>query len=609
MNMLSLIILTPLIGALISNLLKIFDFFRINHLKVIILICSWVTFTLSIYIWVIFDNEVVGYQFVSFTEAGFVQIQLGIDGISLYFVLLTSFLTPICLLASWNNITHNHITYFSVQLVISSLLISVFLVIDLILFYVAFESVLIPLFFVVGLWGGSNTRIRSAYLLFLYTLAGSLFILLGIVTLYSGTGQTDFISLSQINIDPNWQKIIFLSFFIALAVKTPLVPFHIWLPRAHADAPLAGSIVLAGTVLKLATYGYLRLILPILPDACDHFTPLVQVIAIISLIYSSLATIRQVDFKALVAYSSVSHIAIVVLGLFSNNIIGIEGAIVLSLAHGVISPALFVLVGGVIYDRFHTRVIRYYRGIAQMIPIFSLWFFLAICCNIGVPLSLNWVSEFIALSGVITISPIAAIFGASGIVLSACYSIWLWGRIIAGEYSIHLTYNIDVNRRENIILFSLILPAIYFGIWPDIILDSLHSSVNNLLYIHNSSLDPRSHFIISSSLHLSISSSLPLIFSCFHHLIISSLHFFSSFGHLFSCFHHLFLSSFIPFFSSFDHFFSLIHLFVSSIKYIKNERWVQSSFNQSLPLYSNNNINLTIRISILFNSLLLFSLS
>lgn len=307
-----------------------------------------------------------------------------------------------------------------------------FVVLDILLFYVFFESVLIPLFFIVGIWGGGPTRIRAAFLLFLYTLFGSLFMLLAFVVIYYNVGSTDFqmISLSDINFGS--QKILFLAIFISMAVKTPLVPFNTWLTYAHSEAPVGGSIVLAGVILKLATYGFIRIMLQFLPDACSYFSPLVQVFAIISVIYASLSTLRQTDFKKLVAYSSVSHVAVVVLGLFSNTVQGIEGAIILSLAHGLVSPALFFLVGGVLYDRYHTRTIRYYRGLVTYIPLFALFFFVFTIFNAAVPLSANWIGETLCLIGTFQRNPIAGVLGATGIVLSAAYSIWLYNRLTFG---------------------------------------------------------------------------------------------------------------------------------------------------------------------------------
>lgn len=350
------------------------------------------------------------------------------------------------------------------------------------LFYIFFEAVLIPMFLVVGIWGGSITRIRASFLLFLYTLGGSLFMLLAILVIYNNLGSTDFTMISLSNINPQNQKILWLAFFLSFAVKTPLRPFYMWLPRAHAEAPLAGSILLAGLFLKLATYGFLRVLINFMPDATNYFSPMVQTIAVITLVYSSLATIRQSDFKRLVAYSSISHMAIVVLRIFSNTVIGIEGGIVLSIAHGFISPAMFTLVGGVLYDQAHTRTIRYYRGVTVYMPIFRLLFFLATIANMGIPLSLNWVGEFIGLAGTFQRSPVIGVLGATGIVLSACYSIFLFNRVAFGRYSQYLPKLNDVSRREFVLLIMFIRPRFILGIFPNIILNDIHVSVTELLY-------------------------------------------------------------------------------------------------------------------------------
>ncbi len=481
--LLSFVVLTPFIGALILLVIpdNNSDQNRKN-IKTVGLFFSLITFGLTILVWASYDVGAVGYQLTSYSNVGFAAIHLGVDGISLFYVVLTGLLTPICLLASWSNISQNTGLYYALQLFICSLLLAVFVQLDLLLFYVSFEAVLVPLFFVVGRWGGSPSRKRSAILLFLYTLAGSLFMLLAIVGIYGHTGTLDITVLQNISIDSNVQRILWLSFGIALAVKTPVVPFHIWLPRAHADAPLAGSIVLAGTVLKLATYGVLRIILPILPDASAYYGPLVQTIAVVSIIYSSLATLRQSDFKALVAYSSVAHMGVVLLGLFSNTALGITGAIYLSLAHGLVSPALFMLVGGVLYDRFHSRSINYYRGLASQIPLFSLVFFIITCANMGTPLTINWVGEFIALAGVYQSSVFAGVLGSTGIVLSACYSIWLWGRLNAGSYSPYLSSTIDLTRREWAVLLPLLVLTLVLGIVPSVVLDSIGSAVLTLIY-------------------------------------------------------------------------------------------------------------------------------
>lgn len=452
-------------------------------IKQIALARSLINFIISILLWGEFDSSSLQYQFVQeFNHLSFCHFHVGVDGISLYFVLLTTFITPLCLLANWDNLSFGYKYFFIAFLLMETLLIAVFVVLDLMLFYIFFEAVLIPMFLVVGIWGGSSTRIRASFLLFLYTLAGSLFMLLAIMVIYNNVGSTDFTMLSLANINLESQKILWLAFFLSFAIKTPLRPFHMWLPRAHAEAPLAGSILLAGLFLKLATYGFLRVLINFLPDATNYFSPLVQTIAIVTLIYSSLATIRQSDFKRLVAYSSISHMAIVVLGLFSNTIIGIEGAILLSIAHGFISPAMFTLVGGVLYDRRHTRIIRYYRGTAVYMPVFALLFFLATIANMGIPLSLNWAGEFMSLAGVFQRSPVVAVLGSTGIVLSACYSIFLFNRISFGAYSQYLPKLNDVSRREFILLFALLLPAFALGIFPNVILNDLHMSVRELLY-------------------------------------------------------------------------------------------------------------------------------
>lgn len=475
------LLIIPIIGILI--ILPINENNNRTLIKQIGLITAILTFLYSLCLWTLFDASAIGYQFVQeFNTLSFCHLHIGIDGISLYFVLLTTFITPICLLSNWNNLNFGYKYYFIAFLLMESMLIAVFIVLDLMLFYIFFEAVLIPMFLVVGIWGGSITRIRASFLLFLYTLAGSLFMLLAIMVIYYNLGSTDFTLISLSDISFQSQKILWLAFFLAFAVKTPLVPFHIWLPRAHAEAPLAGSILLAGLFLKLATYGYLRVLINFMPDATNYFSPLVQTIAIITLIYASLATIRQVDFKRLVAYSSVAHMAIVVLGLFSNTLIGIEGAIALSVAHGFISPAMFAIVGGVLYDKLHTRIIRYYRGMTVYMPVFRLLFFLRTIANMGIPLSLNWAGEFLALAGTFQRNPIVGILASTGIILSACYSIFLFNRIRFGSYSQYLPRLKDVSRREFIILFSLIAPAFILGIFPNIILNDLHIAVTQLLY-------------------------------------------------------------------------------------------------------------------------------
>jgi len=481
--MLSLLLLIPIIGSLLLLTIPENSIENKIRIKRITLITMLINFIISIYIWLEFDSSTSQYQFVyEFIDLSYCHLNIGIDGISLFFVLLTTFISPIAILSNYNNI-NNNLKYFLISfLLLETLQIGVFVVLDLILFYIFFESVLPILFLIIIVYGSGEARIRSALLLFLYTLAGSLFMLLAILQIYSYVGSTDFqiISLSEINL--NSQNILWLGFFLAFAVKTPLWPLTGWLYRAHADSPLAGSILLAATILKFATYGYLRVLINFLPDATNYFSPLVQTIAIITLIYASLATIIQQDTKALIAYSSIAHMSIVILGLFSNTIQGIEGAILLALAHGFVSPALFVCVGGVIYDRIGTRIIHYVRGLVTYMPVFTILFLIFTLSNTGIPLTLNFLGEQLSLIGIWERSPLIAALGATGIVLSAIYSIYLYNRISYGVYSPHLKPIKDISRREFILLITLLLPTVLLGIFPNVILDGLHFSISSLLY-------------------------------------------------------------------------------------------------------------------------------
>ena len=481
--MLSLLLLIPIIGSLLLLTIPEESIENKIRMKRITLITMLINFLISIYIWLEFDSSTSQYQFVyEFIELSYCHLNIGIDGISLYFVLLTTFVSPIAVLSNYNNINKN-LKYFLISfLLLETLQIGVFVVLDLLLFYIFFESVLPILFLIIIVYGSGEARIRSALLFFLYTLAGSLFMLLAILQIYSYVGSTDFqiISLSEINLDS--QKILWLGFFIAFAVKTPLWPLTGWLYRAHADSPLAGSILLAATILKFATYGYLRVLINFLPDATNYFSPLIQTIAIITLIYASLATIIQQDTKALIAYSSVAHMSIVILGLFSNTIQGIEGAILLALAHGFVSPALFICVGGIIYDRTGTRIIHYVRGLVTYMPVFTILFFIFTLSNTGIPLTLNFLGEQLSLIGIWERSPIIAALGATGIVLSAIYSIYLYNRISYGTYSPHLKPIKDISRREFILLITLLIPTVLLGIFPNVILDGLHFSISTLLF-------------------------------------------------------------------------------------------------------------------------------
>src|SRR6201995_2427047 len=481
--MLTSLILIPIIGSLLILLIQENTDQGKKEMKQIALTTSLINFFISLFIWYQFDSNTTQYQFVSeFNQLKFCHLNFGVDGISIYFVLLTTFVTPIALLSNYTNINKNLKIFLISFLLLESLQICAFVSLDLLLFYVFFESVLPILFIVIIIFGHGNDRFRSAFLLFLYTLAGSLPMLLSILVIYSYIGSTDFqlISLYEISLDS--QKLLWLGFFIAFAVKTPLYPFIIWLPKAHADSPLAGSILLAATILKLATYGYMRVLINFLPNATNYFSPLVQTVAVIAIIYASLSTIIQQDTKRLIAYSSIAHMGVVVLGLFSNTIQGIEGGILLALAHGFVSPALFICVGGIIYDRTGTRIINYIRGLVIYMPVFTILFFIFTLANTGIPLSLNFLGEQLSLIGIWQQNPIIAALGATGIVLSACYSLFLYNRLSYGNLSPLLTPVKDLNRREYYLLISLLIPTFILGIFPDVILNSLHTSVSALIF-------------------------------------------------------------------------------------------------------------------------------
>ena len=484
------LLFVPLIGIflIITNLHNLFvNFYSYAYLRLIkwiALSTSIVNFIISLVIFIFFDFSYNQFQFVQepYDVMGY-NIYLGIDGISIYFILLTTIIMPIALLSNWTSISENIKWYLVLILMLETLLLAVFLVLDIFLFYIFFESILPPLFVLIGLFGSSN-RIRASFFLFLYTLLGSLFLLLSILVMYNIMGTTDFDALYKINFNYYTQLLLFSGIFIAFAVKTPLIFLNIWLLKAHVESPLGGSIILAGIVLKLSLYGIIRLILPILPKASIYCTYLVYTIGVITIIYASFSTLRTIDIKELIAYSSVSHAAVYVLGVFSNTLQGIEGGITLGLAHGFVSSGLFICVGGILYDRSSTRLITFYRGMAQIMPLFSVLFFVLCLSNAGTPLSLNFIGEFLSLYGTFEKLPLMGTLASSSIVLSAAYTIYMFNRIaFGGKYSKLFKINLpDLNKREFFILFVLVMYTVLLGIYPIPILDGLHYSVSPLIY-------------------------------------------------------------------------------------------------------------------------------
>lgn len=448
---------------------------------------SLLNLIVSFIYFILFNFSSNSYQFVEeHYNIWHYDVYFGIDGMSIYFVLLTTIIMPIALVSNWcgPSIIENIKSYLIIILLLESLLLGVFLSLDMLLFYIFFESTLPPLFLLIGLYGSSN-KVRASYYIFLYTLWGSLFLLLSILTIYSIMGTVDYDVLFKANFDYFTQIFLFVGIFISFAVKTPVIFLNNWLLKAHVESPLSGSIILAAIVLKLSLYGIFKLILPILNKASLNYTFVIYTIGVITIIYASFSTLRTIDIKELIAYSSVSHAAVYLIGAFSNTIQGIEGAIVLGLAHGFVSSGLFICVGGVLYERSHTRIIYFYRGMAQIMPVFSILFFILCLGNCGAPLTLNFVGEFMSLYGVIEKLPLLGVLSCSSIILSAAYTIYMFNRISFGGFFTKLLYenNVwDVSIREFFVLFILVLFTVILGIYPSIILDGLHYYTNNLIY-------------------------------------------------------------------------------------------------------------------------------
>ena len=484
--MLLSLLLIPLLGILsiYTGISYELNDTNIKRIKQIALTTSIVNFFLSIIIFILFDASSLQFQFVQeYHQISSFDFYLGLDGLSIYFVLLTTMITPIALLSNWKSIKENIRSYVIIILLLESLLLAVFLVLDILLFYIFFESILPPLFLLIGLFG-SNNKVRASFYLFLYTLFGSLFLLLSILTMSSIMGTTDFDALYKTNFYYSTQLFLFYGIFLAFAVKTPTIFLNTWLLKAHVESPLGGSIILAAIVLKLSLYGIFRLILPLLPKASLDYTYIIYLIGVITIIYASFSTLRTIDVKELIAYSSVSHAAVYLIGVFSNTIQGIEGGIALGLAHGFVSSGLFICVGGVLYDRSGTRLISFYRGIAQLMPLFSILFFILSLGNCGVPLTLNFIGEFLSLYGVFERSPLLGVFASSSIVFSAAYTVYMFNRIaFGGSFSKFFEANIsDVNKREFFILLTLVVFTVLLGVYPAPILDGLHYSVSSLIY-------------------------------------------------------------------------------------------------------------------------------
>jgi proton-translocating NADH-quinone oxidoreductase chain M len=423
-----------------------------------------------------FDNFCIGFQyqiFITWIETLNIYYCIGLDGISLFFIILTSFLMPLCFLVSWINISYRIQEFLLLMLLTEFFLINVFSVLDLFFFYLFFESILIPMFLIIGIWGSRQRKIHASYQFFLYTLLGSLLMLLGIIYIFMSLGTTDISLIMLFEFNEYTQLYLWLCFFCSFAVKIPMLPFHIWLPEAHVEAPTSGSVLLAGLLLKMGGYGILRFLLPIFNYANYYFMPLIFTMSIIAIIYSSLTTIRQLDLKKIIAYSSVAHMNYVTLGIFSYEIQGIEGCLFLMLSHGLVSSALFICVG-ILYDRYKSRVLKYYGGIVQLMPFLAFFFFFFSLANMSFPGTSSFIGELLVLISCFSINTFLAFYACFGMILNGIYVIWLYNRLFFGILnSANLNFYSDINKREFLLLFIFSFFIIVFGISPNLILDFL----------------------------------------------------------------------------------------------------------------------------------------
>jgi proton-translocating NADH-quinone oxidoreductase chain M len=480
-NILIFILIFPIIGIL---LLLITPSKQEKLLKIIALNSACLSFTGSLILWGFFQKSSGTFQFVLnffWVPALNLNLTLGVDGISLFFILLTTLLIPLCLLASWSSISFNVKEFLIAFLLLDFLLIGSFCALDLLVFYVLFESTLIPMFLIIGIWGSRERKILAAYYFFMYTLFGSVLMLISILYILRIAGSTNYEILIAYSFRFKAQKFMWLTFFLAFASKVPMVPVHLWLPEAHVEAPTGGSVILAGVLLKLGTYGFIRFTLPILPKACFFFTPLVYTVAAVGIIYASFTAIRQSDFKRIIAYTSVAHMNLVVLGIFSFNTIGLEGAIFQSLSHGFVASGLFLVIG-VVYERYRTRIVQYYGGLAIVMPVYIGIFLFFTLANISFPGTSSFVGEFLILVGSFKVNTTVTFLGATGVIIGGVYSLWLFNRIAYGNIKTQYTQKfMDLSPREIVIFIPLILGTIITGILPEIFLSSIHMSVNNLI--------------------------------------------------------------------------------------------------------------------------------
>ncbi|WP_426050771.1 NADH-quinone oxidoreductase subunit M [Brevundimonas sp. SL161] len=478
-NILSVVTFLPLVGAGLILLAKLMA--RSNEDTIarrVAMITTLVVLAVSTVLVLQFDSTNAAYQFVEnyvwFAGAGY---HLGVDGVSILFVLLTAFLMPICILASWKSVETRVGDYMIAFLVLETLVIGVFTSLDLFLFYIFFEGTLVPMFIIIGVWGGAN-RIYAAYKFFLYTLLGSVLMLLAMLWMANEAGTTSIPALKEYAFGPQAQSILWLAFFASFAVKMPMWPVHTWLPDAHVQAPTAGSVILAGILLKLGGYGFILFNVPMFPDASVAYRPLVFTLSVIAIAYTSLVAFRQTDIKKLIAYSSIAHMGFVTMGIFAGNAQGLQGAVFQMLSHGLISGALFLCVG-VVYDRMHTREIAFYGGLTNRMPWYAAIFLMFTMANVGLPGTSGFIGEILTLTGVYQASTWAAFVAATGVILSAVYALTLYRNVMFGEITNPALATIkDIDLRELVIFVPLIVGTIWLGVQPDLVLNYTAASVD-----------------------------------------------------------------------------------------------------------------------------------
>jgi NADH-quinone oxidoreductase subunit M len=487
---LSVITFLPLLGAILILFTRGSDPSSANTARHIALWTTLVTFLLSLWLWAEFNPDTADFQFVEKVPwlGGAISYHMGVDGISVLFVVLTAFLMPLCILASWQSIEVRVREYMLAFLVLETLMIGVFCSLDLILFYIFFEGGLIPMFLIIGIWGGAR-RVYASFKFFLYTLLGSVLMLLAMLAMYWQAGTSDIPALLAHSFPASMQPWLWLAFFASFAVKMPMWPVHTWLPDAHVEAPTAGSVILAAILLKMGGYGFLRFSVPMFPLASADFAPFVFTLSVVAIIYTSLVAMMQEDIKKLIAYSSVAHMGFVTMGIFTMNQQGIQGAIFQMISHGLVSGALFLCVG-VIYDRMHTRDIDAYGGLVNRMPVYATVFLVFTMANVGLPGTSGFVGEFLTLLAAFQVNVWVAAFATTGVILSAGYALWLFRRVVWGALTRSTLRSImDLDRREATILAPLVILVIVFGVYPGPILDACSASVSALVNSYQAAID------------------------------------------------------------------------------------------------------------------------